>query len=109
MRGIVVIASAYRTEDPWFDSSQGVRFLETYTYITVLIMHCHILYFRTYYFHNRINSAKALLHLVKSKVERVVDDFEDADKAEAHAQAEEAGRDRDEGEGGDGLVAAAVD
>jgi hypothetical protein len=30
-RGIVVIASAYRTEDPWFESRQGVRFLGLYT------------------------------------------------------------------------------
>jgi hypothetical protein len=26
-RGIVAIAYAYRTEDPWFESRQGVRFL----------------------------------------------------------------------------------
>jgi hypothetical protein len=30
-RGIVVIASAYRTEDPGFVSRQGVRFLFLYT------------------------------------------------------------------------------
>jgi hypothetical protein len=27
----VVIASSYRTEDPWFESRQGVRFLGIYT------------------------------------------------------------------------------
>jgi hypothetical protein len=30
-RGIVVIASAYRIEDPEFKSRQGVRFLRIYT------------------------------------------------------------------------------
>jgi hypothetical protein len=30
-RGIAVIASAYRTEDPGFESSQSVRFLGLYT------------------------------------------------------------------------------
>jgi hypothetical protein len=30
-RGIVVIASAYKTEDPGFDSRHGVRFLGIYT------------------------------------------------------------------------------
>jgi hypothetical protein len=30
-RGIVVIASAYRTKDPGFESRQGVRFLGIYT------------------------------------------------------------------------------
>jgi hypothetical protein len=30
-RGIVVIASASRTEDPGFESRQGVRFLGLYT------------------------------------------------------------------------------
>jgi hypothetical protein len=34
-RGIVVIASAYRTEDPGFESRQGVRFFR-YLYIAVL-------------------------------------------------------------------------
>jgi hypothetical protein len=29
-RGIVVIASAYIKEDPWFESHQGVRFLGIY-------------------------------------------------------------------------------
>jgi hypothetical protein len=29
-RGIVVIASTYRTEDPGFESRQGVRFLGIY-------------------------------------------------------------------------------
>jgi hypothetical protein len=30
-RGILVIPSAYRTEDPGFESQQGVRFLGIYT------------------------------------------------------------------------------
>jgi hypothetical protein len=35
-RGIVVIASAYRTEDPGFESRQGVRFFRN-LYIAVLL------------------------------------------------------------------------
>jgi hypothetical protein len=35
-RGIVVIASAYRTEDPGFESRQGVRFFRK-LYIAVLL------------------------------------------------------------------------
>jgi hypothetical protein len=35
-RGIVIVASAYRTEDPGFESRQGVRFLRN-LYIAVLL------------------------------------------------------------------------
>jgi hypothetical protein len=49
-RGIVVIASASRIEDPRFESRRGVRFLGLYMYITVLLsklnMHCHYVYSR---------------------------------------------------------------
>jgi hypothetical protein len=53
-RGIVVIASAYRTEDPGFESCQGVRFFRIF-YIAVLLSlslslchccHCHCVYLR---------------------------------------------------------------
>jgi hypothetical protein len=37
-RGIVVIASAYRTEDPGFESRQGARFFRN-LYIAVLLSH----------------------------------------------------------------------
>jgi hypothetical protein len=36
--GIVVIASAYRTEAPGFESRQGVRFKGIYMYIAVLLL-----------------------------------------------------------------------
>jgi hypothetical protein len=36
-RGIVVIASAYRTEDPGFESRQGVRFIGVFS----LQCRCH--------------------------------------------------------------------
>jgi hypothetical protein len=49
-RGIVVIASANRTEDPGFESRQGVMFLGLYAYIAVLLsklkMQCHCVYLR---------------------------------------------------------------
>jgi hypothetical protein len=35
--GIVVITSAYRTEDPGFESRQGVRFLGIYSAVAVLL------------------------------------------------------------------------
>jgi hypothetical protein len=45
--GIMVIASAYRTEDPGFESRQGVRFFRNF-YIAVLLsklyMLCHCVY-----------------------------------------------------------------
>jgi hypothetical protein len=48
-RGIVVIASAYRIEDPEFESRQGVRFFRN-LYIAVLLsllnMHCHCVHLR---------------------------------------------------------------
>lgn len=43
---------------------------------------------------------------VKGEVEDAVDDLEDADEGEAHADAQEAAGCRDEGQGGDGLVTA---
>jgi hypothetical protein len=36
-RGIVVIASAYRTEDPGFESRQGVRFLGFYIHCSAIV------------------------------------------------------------------------
>jgi hypothetical protein len=42
-RGIVVIAPAYRKEDPGFESRQGARFLVTWVYIhcsAVVITYC---------------------------------------------------------------------
>ena len=43
---------------------------------------------------------------IKGEVEDAVDDLEDADEGEAHADAQEAAGCRDEGQGGDGLVTA---
>jgi hypothetical protein len=49
-RGIVVTASAYRTEDPGFEPRQGARILGLYTYIAVLLsklnIHCHCVCWR---------------------------------------------------------------
>jgi hypothetical protein len=50
-RGIVVIAHAYRTEDPEFESRQGVRFFFRNLYTLQccchkLNLHCHCEYFR---------------------------------------------------------------
>jgi hypothetical protein len=44
--GKVVIATAYRTEDPGFKSRQGVRFLGIYTLQCCCHMHCHCVYWR---------------------------------------------------------------
>jgi hypothetical protein len=57
-RGIVVIASAFRTEYPGFKSSQGVRFLGFYALqccCHTLIMHCHCVCFR------KINAFKKII------------------------------------------------
>jgi hypothetical protein len=45
-RGKVVIASAYRKEDPGFKSPQGVRFLGIAVLLSLLNMHCHCMYLR---------------------------------------------------------------
>jgi hypothetical protein len=48
--GIVVIASSSRTEEPGFESRQGVRFLGFWMYLAVhlskLTMNCHCVYLR---------------------------------------------------------------
>jgi hypothetical protein len=48
-RGIEGIAAAHRTEEPGFESRQGVRFFMN-LYIAVLLsqlnMHCHCVYLR---------------------------------------------------------------
>jgi hypothetical protein len=43
---------------------------------------------------------------IKREIEEMVSDFEDADEAQAHAQAQQSGGRGDEGEGGHALVAA---
>jgi hypothetical protein len=43
-RGIVVIASAYRTENPGFESRQGVRFRSLYIAVSKLNMHCQCVF-----------------------------------------------------------------
>jgi hypothetical protein len=37
---IVVIASAYKTEDPWFESRQGVKFLGIIKHCIAIVIDC---------------------------------------------------------------------
>jgi hypothetical protein len=54
-RGIVVIESAYRTEDPGFESLQGVRFLGVYIHCSAVAICIVSLYLR------KLNSSKSTL------------------------------------------------
>jgi hypothetical protein len=67
--GVVVIASAYRTEDPGFESHQGVRFLGLYTGIALLLskLNCHCVYLR------KINTSKNFENKKESQIDLLVD------------------------------------